>query len=158
MDTPSLDLIAAVLGLGESSRLFVELREKRALTYDFESVNVSGLDYGYFFINCAIKDRAINQAQSIILGELQKLKTHPVTKSELDKSKKLALGSIFRQIDSSQALPRLLAYEEIHFESENALADYTDKISSVSQQGITETANKYFQDKNYATAILTPKK
>ena len=158
MDTPSLDTIDAILGMGESSRLFVELREKRALTYDFECVNASGLDYGYFSINCAIKVRAINQTQSIILGELQKLKTRPVTKSELNKSKNLMLGNIFRQIDSSQGLPRLLAYEEIHFESENALADYTDKISSVTEQDITRTANKYFQDKNYSTAILTPKK
>jgi predicted Zn-dependent peptidase len=158
MDTPSLDLIDAILGMGESSRLFVELREKRALTYDVESINVSGLDYGYFSIKCAVEVRAINQTQSIILGELQKLKTHPVTKSELDKSKKLMLGNIFRQIDSSQGLPKLLACYEIHFESENALADYTNKISSVSEQDITKTANKHFQDKNYATAILTPKK
>ena len=46
LDTPSLDLIDTILGTGESSRLFVELREKRALTYDFECVNASGLDYG----------------------------------------------------------------------------------------------------------------
>jgi len=158
IDTPSLDLIDAILGMGESSRLFVELREKRALTYDFESMNVSGLDYGYFFINCAVDVKAINQAQSILLGELQKLKTKSVTKNELDKSKNLMLGNIFMQVDSSQGLPKLLAYDEMHFESETALADYTNKINSVSGQDITETAKKYFQDKNYATAILIPKK
>ncbi len=68
------------------------------------------------------------------------------------------LGTIFRQIDSSQGLPRLLAYDEIHFESENALVDYTNRISSVTEQEIMKTANKYFEDKNYATAILIPKK
>jgi predicted Zn-dependent peptidase len=158
MDTPSLDHIDTILGMGESSRLFVELREKRALTYDFECVNASGLDYGYFSINCAVNVRALNKTKRIILGELQKLKMRPVIKSELDKSKNLMLGTIFRQIDSSQGLPRLLAYDEIHFESENALVDYTNKISSVTEQEIMETANKYFQDENYATAILTPKK
>jgi len=158
MDTPSLDLIDTILGDGESSRLFVELREKRALTYDFEAVNASGLDYGYFSINCAVNVRALNQTKRIILDELQKLKTRPVSKGELDKSKNLVLGSIFRQIDSSQGLPRLLAYDEIQFESENALVDYTNKIKSISEQDIVKTANKYFQDENYATAILIPKK
>jgi len=158
MDTPSLDLIDTILGDGESSRLFVELREKRALTYDFEAVNASGLDYGYFSINCAVNVRALNQTKRIILDELQKLKTRPVSKGELDKSKNLVLGSIFRQIDSSQGLPRLLAYDEIHFESENALVDYTNKIKSISEQDIMKTANKYFQDENYATATLIPKK
>jgi len=158
MDTPSLDLIDTILGDGESSRLFVELREKRTLTYDFEAVNASGLDYGYFSINCAVNVRALNQTKRIILDELQKLKTRPVSKGELDKSKNLVLGSIFRQIDSSQGLPRLLAYDESHFESENALVDYTNKIKSISEQDIMKTANKYFQDENYATAILIPKK
>src|SRR3990172_12201463 len=157
-DTPSLDLIDTILGIGESSRLFVELREKRALTYDFECVSASGLDSGYFSINCAVNVRALTKTKRIIIGELQKLKMRPVTKSEIDKSKNLTLGTIFRQIDSSQGLPRLLAYDEIHFESENALVDYTNKISSITEQDITKTATKYFQDKNYATAILTPKK
>ena len=158
VDTPSLDIIDAVLGMGESSRLFVELREKRALTYDFESMNVSGLDYGYFSINCAVNVRALNQTKRIILDQLQELKTRPIAKSELNKSKNLMLGSILRQMDSSQELPRLLAYDEIHFESENALVDYKNKISSVSEQDIIKTANKYFQEKNYATGILIPKK
>ena len=158
VDTPTLDLIESILGMGESSRLFVELREKRALTYDFEALNVSGLDYGYFFINCAVDVKAVNKTRSIILGELQKLKTHSVTKSELDKSKNLMLGNIYMQVDSSQGLPRLLAYDEIHFESANALVDYTNKISSLSEQDVTNTANKYFQESGYATAILMPKK
>ena len=33
-DSPKLDLMSALLGGGTSSRLFVELREKNALTYD----------------------------------------------------------------------------------------------------------------------------
>jgi predicted Zn-dependent peptidase len=155
-DTPTLDLIDAILGMGESSRLFVELREKRALTYDFESTNASGLDYGYFSIDCAVNVKALNKTKSIILNELQKLKTQPITKSELDKSKNLASGTIYRQIDSSQGLPRLLAYDEIHFKSENALGDFLSKINSISPQDIMKTANGYFQDENYATVILLP--
>src|SRR4030067_744717 len=49
-DTPSLDTIEALLGMGESSRLFVQLREKRGLTYDFEALNVAGLDLRSFFL------------------------------------------------------------------------------------------------------------
>ncbi len=48
-----MDLLNSVLGMGESSRLFRELREKRALTYDFASTNTQGIDYGFFNINCA---------------------------------------------------------------------------------------------------------
>ena len=158
IDTPSLDLIESVLGMGESSRLFVELREKRALTYDFDAVNVSGLDYGYFFINCPVKTKSLNLTQTVIRGELEKIRSHPPSKNELDKSKNLLLGSIFRTIDNSHELPRLLAYDEVHFESENSLIDYTNKINSLTELDMTDVANKYFQDKNYSTAILAPRK
>jgi predicted Zn-dependent peptidase len=144
--------------MGESSRLFVELREKRALTYDFDAMHVSGLDYGYFYVDCAVKTKSLNLTQTLIRNELQKIKNQPPSKNELDKSKSLLFGNVFRIIDNPQELPRLLAYEEIHFENENSLIDYINKINSLTEKEITEAANKYFQDKNYSTAILTPKK
>jgi predicted Zn-dependent peptidase len=158
IDTVSLDLINAILGIGESSRLFVELREKRGLTYDFESMNVHGLDYGYFSIDCAVKTKLLKQTQTIIQEELEKIKNNPVIESDLEKSKNLILGDIFRSIDSSQALPRILTEMEIQFENKNALINYTNKILSLTEQNISDTANKYFQEENYSTAILTPKK
>jgi predicted Zn-dependent peptidase len=158
IDTVSLDLINAILGIGESSRLFVELREKRGLTYDFESMNVHGLDYGYFSIDCAVKTKLLKQTQTIIQEELEKIKNNPVIESDLEKSKNLILGDIFRSIDSSQALPRILTEMEIQFENKNALINYTNKILSLTEQNIFDTANKYFQEENYSTAILTPKK
>ena len=144
--------------MGESSRLFVELREKSALTYDFDVANVSGLDYGGFFINCPVRTKSLDAAQTVIREELIKIKTAPPSQNELDKSKNMLLGSIFRVMDNFHELPRLLAYDEIHFETQNSLTDYTAKINSLTTQDLTEVANKYFQDKNYSTAILIPKK
>lgn len=158
VDTPSLDLIEAILAMGESSRLFVELREKRALTYDFEANNVSGIDYGYFSIICPVKTRSLNLTQTLIQDGLQKIKGQPPTRNELNKSKNQLLGNIFRTIDNAHELPRLLAYDEIHFENENSLTDYINKINSLTEQDIAEVASKYFQHENYSTAILTPKK
>ena len=80
IDTPSLDLIESLLGMGESSRLFVELREKRALTYDFDAMNVSGLDYGYFSVNCPVETKSLDLTQTLIRDELQKIKNHPTDK------------------------------------------------------------------------------
>ena len=158
IDTPSLDLIESILGMGESSRLFVELREKRALLYSFEVTNVTGLDYGYFSVSCPVGIKSLNLTQTLIRDELQKIKNLPTKQDELDKSKNLLLGDIFRAIDIPHELTQLLACEEIHFENQNSLVDYTNKINSLTELDMTEVANKYFQDKNYSTAILTPKK
>jgi predicted Zn-dependent peptidase len=157
-DVPAIDLVNAILGIGESSRLFIELREKRALIYDFESMNVAGLDYGYFYVTCAAKPTALNDVETIIRKEVEKLKTNRLTKSELEKSKKLVLGDIYRTIDSPSGLSRTMADFEVLFHDEKALPQYVDKITSVTEQHINEIANKYFQDKNYSTVIIKPKK
>jgi predicted Zn-dependent peptidase len=156
-DIPAIELINAILGIGESSRLFVELREKRPLTYDFDSVNVAGLDFGYFSIDCAVKAKSVEQTQNIIQEELQKLKNHPVPKDELAKSKNLLLSDVFRSVDYPYTLPRILTDSELYFENENVLVRYLDRIRSLSERNVTEVANKYFQESNYATVITTPK-
>ena len=158
VDTPALELTEALLGMGESSRLFVELREKRALTYDFDAINVSGLDYGYFSVTCPVSTKSLDLTQTLIRDELQKVKNQPPSKNELDKSKNMLLGGIFRVMDNFHELPGLIAYDEIHFEDEKSLIDYINKINSLTEKDVTEVANKYFQDENYSTAILTPKK
>ena len=157
VDIPTLELINAILGIGESSRLFVELREKRALTYGYDSVNVAGLDFGYFSVSCAVKSQSLNLTQSIIHGEFEKLKVNPVTNSELEKSKNLILSDVLRSIDSAHNFPRILTDLEMYFENENALIQYVNKIKSLTKQNIVEVANKYFLENNYATSIITPK-
>ncbi len=156
-DVPVLDLIDAILGFGESSRLFIELREKRALTYDFDLMNASGSDYGYFVINCAAKLKSLEQIRNIIRTELQKMKTSLVGKAELEKSKNMIFADIYRSFDSPHQLSRLLTDLEIYFEDENVVTDYLERIRSLSGQTIMEVSNRYFEEKNYSEAILAPK-
>ncbi len=156
-DVPVLDVINSVLGNGESSRLFVELREKRALTYDLGSANISGLDYGFFIIDCAVKTNAVNQAQNIIKNELTKIKNQQITDTELEKSKSLLIANYYRAIDSNQELPLILADSEIHHRDNRALQKYLDRVSRVSASDIVVVSGKYFREKNYAAAITTTK-
>ena len=154
---PALDLIDSILGTGESARLFVELREKRALTYDIGAINISGLDYGFFAVDCAVKPKALKQTQTIIQDELEKLKTQPVGKAELEKSKNLLIANHYRTLDNPHELPIMIADSEIHHKNPQALQNYLDRIAQLSEKEIAETANKYFKDENYAWTILTGK-
>ena len=156
-DIPAIELTNAILGMGESSRLFTELREKRALTYSCGSVNIAGLDFGYFYIDCAVKPKALKKTQNIIQYELQKLKDQKIAKSEIEKGKNLVISDVFRSIDSSSQLPRVMVDSEIYFENENSLAEYVDKTSCLSEENVREVADRYFQESNYATAIMAPK-
>jgi len=156
-DAVTLDLINAVLGLGESSRLFVELREKRALTYDFNSMNISGLDHGFFTIACAVQPKHLQLAQSIIKKELWKIANNLVTADELEKSKNVVVGDIMRAMDNPHELPRLITDTEIVYGNQEGLSDYVCNLKKLTSQDILVTASKYFKEENYSTVTLAPK-
>ncbi len=157
-DTPALDLISVILGGGTSSRLFIEMREKSALTYDANSDHNKGLDFGYFSINCAVKMNNSVKARKLIFKELSKLREQKVTASELERNKNLIIAEILRGIDNPQQTSDILAYMEIQFKSEKALVDYIDDLNAVSSGNIMEVANTYLQEDFLATVLLTSEK
>jgi predicted Zn-dependent peptidase len=156
-DIPTLDLMSALLSGGTSSRLFIELREKHALTYDVNSDHNKGKDFGYFSINCAVKNKNLAKAKRVILKELTKLRTEKVPADELEKTKNLIVGAILRGMDDPQDCSEILAYMEMQFKSENALVDHVAKVKAVSSENILEAANVYLQEDCLATAILKSK-
>ena len=153
-DAPKLDLISAILSGGASSRLFIELREKNAFTYDVNSDHSTGRDFGYFSINCAVKDKNLVKAKDLILNEISKLRRENVPIDELERSKNLIIGDILRGMDNPQEAIDILAYMEIQFKSEKALVDYIAKIKAVSCENIMEAADVYLREDCLSTIIL----
>jgi predicted Zn-dependent peptidase len=156
-DAPKLDLISMILGGGTSSRLFIELREKRALTYDVTATHIKGLDYGHLSISCAVKNSNLNKTQKLIFNEIAKLQTEKVSEEELDRNKKLMLSSILRGIDSPGTCQDILTYLEIQYNHENALTDYLNKIKTTTTTDILNTAQTYLKKDNFTTTTLKPK-
>ena len=158
VDAAKLDLMSAVLSGVTSSRLFVELREKNALTYDVNSDHNKGLDFGYFSVSCAVKNKNLAKAEKLILKELSKLRTGKVPNDELERNKNLITAEILRGMDNPQECSEIIAYLEMQFKSEMALVDYIDRIKAVSSEDIVEAANTYLQEDCLATVFLKPTK
>jgi predicted Zn-dependent peptidase len=157
-DAPKLDLMSALLSGGTSSRLFVELREKNALTHDVNSDHNKGVDFGYFSINCAVKNKNLAKAKDLILKELCKLRTEKASVDELERNKNLIVAEILRGMDNPQESSEIIAYLEMQFKSERALVDYIAKIKAVSSADILEVANTYLQEDWLSTVLLKPTK
>ena len=155
-DAPVLDLMSALLSGGTSSRLFIELREKNAFTYDVHSDHNKGVDFGYFSINCAVKNKNLVKAKHILLKEISKLRTEKVPIDELERNKNLIIADILRGMDNPQDCPEILAYLEMQFKSEQSLVDYIAKVKAVSSENIIEAAGTYLQEDCLSTVLLKP--
>jgi predicted Zn-dependent peptidase len=157
-DAPVLDLMSVLLSGGTNSRLFIELREKNALTYDVNSDHNKGVDFGFFDINCAVKDKNLVKAKGLILKELTKLRTKEVSVNELERTKNLIVGASLRGMDDSEECQEILAYMEMQFKSEKALVDHIDNVKAVSSKDIIDVANTYLQEDCFSTVVLKPSK
>jgi predicted Zn-dependent peptidase len=156
-DVPVLDLISAMLSGGTNSRLFIELRENNALTYDVSSDHNKGMNFGFFNINCAVKNKNLAKARNLILKEFAKLRTEKVPEDELERTKNLIVGASFRGMDDAQECSEIMAYMEMQFKRERALVDHIVQIKAVSSEDIIDVANKYLQEDCLSTVILKPK-
>ena len=156
-DMPALNVIDTLLGVGASSRLFIELREKKALAYSIESAYEYGSDYGYFHIDCAIESKRLEETKCLLHKEMEKLRNEKVPENELNKVKDMIAGTILRTVDSPVDFPETIAVMEIQFNNEYALQEYLEKVKALSAKDILEVANKYLCKDSFSTAILYPK-
>ena len=155
-DTPVLNLIDTLLGAGASSRLFIELREKKSLAYSIDSTNDYGSDYGFFHVDCAVSSKHIDETKKLVEKEMEKLRSERVSEAELGKAKDMIVGSVLRTVDSPVDFPETLAVMEMQFGNEHALQDYLNSIKAISATDIAEVANRYFAQDSFSVATLCP--
>ena len=98
------DILNVLLGEGMSSRLFLELRERRGLVYDVHSFVSRLSDSGVLGIGLACEPRKAATALEGAVAELRRLAEEPVGDAELTKAREYTKGRLLLQLESTSAL------------------------------------------------------
>ena len=112
-DRYALDLLNTVLGEGMSSRLFLEIREKRGLAYDVHSYSGKHSDGGYFAVYVGVDPKKAEEAVHAVLDELRKVVDHPVPEEELTKAFEFTKGRLRLGLESTNSLASWLCQQEL---------------------------------------------
>ena len=99
-DRYALQLLTTVLGGGMSSRLFIEVRERRGLAYYVFGINNSYTDAGSLYAQAGVDINRIDDAVRTIADELRKIAEEPVPAAELEKARSSAKGRFVLQLES----------------------------------------------------------
>src|SRR5262249_29895664 len=91
-DVPVLDVLAALLGHGRSSRLFQSVREKKGLVTSVEAWTYSPGNEGLLGMSGTAEPGKFNAAREGILEEVERIKGELVPVSELNKAVKQFLA------------------------------------------------------------------
>ncbi len=112
-DRHAVDIFNVVLGEGMSSRLFLELRERRALAYDVHSFVNRMADTGALGISLGCEPRRATTALRAAVAELRKLAEETVPAGELEKAREYAKGRLLLQLESTSALCEYAGQQEL---------------------------------------------
>ena len=97
-------MLDGVLGSGMSSRLFNEIREKRALAYSVSSYVQNYRDVGGFIVYSAVDNDRVDSCLEGVLHELDRMRQEPVPEVELNKVKRYHKGHLLLAMESSRAV------------------------------------------------------
>jgi predicted Zn-dependent peptidase len=103
-DRYAIDILNVVLGEGMSSRLFLELRERRGIVYDVHSFTSRLSDSGVLGVGLGCEPRRAVSALRAALAEWRRLADEPVGAAELHKAREYAKGRLLLQLESTSAL------------------------------------------------------
>jgi predicted Zn-dependent peptidase len=99
-DRYGLQLLATVLGGGMSSRLWTEVRERRALGYYVYGLNHSYTDAGSLYAQSGVDIARIDDAVTTIVEQFTRIADEPVPAEELEKARNFAKGRFVLQLES----------------------------------------------------------
>ena len=155
-DYPALALLNIILGAsGLSSRLFLELRDKKGLAYVVRSAYDIARLGANFSIYIATEPKNIETSLKGFEEEIQKIKTELVDNEELENAKNNLFGkwAFIDETNSQQA--NWIAHYGIMGFGFDFFENAVDKIKKVTPHDIKDCANKYFNDK-YVLTVLKP--
>jgi len=155
-DYPKLMLLNIILGAsGLSSRLFLELREKKGLAYTVRTSYEVHAKSSVFSIYIGTEPSNIETSINGFHEEIDKIKNILVSEEELQNAKNNLIGKqqFITETNSQQA--NLMAYYAILGEPFNYQETIINKIRAISSEELMVCAKKYFTD-DFVLAVLKP--
>src|SRR5439155_21539587 len=108
----TLDLIGAVLGDGMSSRLFLELRERRSLASDVSTFSASYSDCASVGVHAGFDPERLEDVVGPILHQLDRVVQEPVTAAELERARAYTRGRLELRMEETGAVASWLGSGE----------------------------------------------
>ena len=155
-DYPRLMLLNVILGAsGLSSRLFLELREKKGLAYTVRSSYENHSKAAVFSIYIGTEPANIETSIAGFKEEIEKIKNVLVSEEELRNAKNNIIGKqqFITETNSQQA--NLMAYYAITGKPFNYQNQVIEMLKKVTPEELKDCANKYFTN-DYVLAVLKP--
>jgi predicted Zn-dependent peptidase len=144
-------------GMGMSSRLNLEIREKYGIAYTIESNYTPLTDTGIFSIYFGTDSEKTEKATKLIYKELKKLRGQKFGTLQLHQAKQKFIGQIALGEENRMGLIISMAKSLLDFNCIDSLQQIFDKINAVTTEQLLGISNEIFDADQMVTLLFEPK-
>lgn len=155
-DRFALALLSVILGGNASSRIFIEVREKRGLAYHVSTGVEAYEDCGYLATQAGVDHKNIEETIKIILGEYKKIASEKVSTKELQKAKDYIKGKSVMGLEASDEVAMFFVDQAAKKEKIMVPQEIFAKIDKVTADDILRVAKDIFKEKTLNLTVIGP--
>ena len=156
-DLYALDVLAAILGEGKTSRLYQEVKDKKQLAVAIGSSHSSYKQDSLFVIKASFKPENAENLKNSVFTQIEKIKNEPISEAEIEKAKKIIERDTYYSRESGANIANEIGYTTTVFGSPKFYENYVEQINKVTENDIKRVAKKYLNPSHAAISVLLPK-
>ncbi|MBN1205360.1 MAG: insulinase family protein [Myxococcaceae bacterium] len=156
-DVPALDVLAMLMGQGETSRLTVEVKRKLNLVNDVHSSAYTPRDPGIFTVSLTLPPANLARALEEAARVVAELRARPVSADELATVKAIVEAEGVYQRETVQGMARKMGYYQCAMGGLEAEERYYEAVARLTVEDVREVAERYLRfDRAVLTGLLPP--
>lgn len=139
---PAMSVLTTILGSGMSSRLFLNVRERKGLAYDIGASRQSFVDSGLFEIYAAVNSEKTDEAIAAVLEELALIQDELVKPDELVKAKNKIKGMLEMAMESNNNVADRYGTQLLLLGKIRSIEEALAKVDEVTSEDVARVAKE----------------
>jgi zinc protease len=156
-DAPALEVLAMILGMGESSRLYKKMCVETSLMHEVSAENFFSLGAGLLFLGgTAASGQAASAAEMIVRIGREIVRTSPATPEELERVRLNFLSDMEFRREGLSGYARIAGYAELLAGDARFAEVYLNRLMKVGAKEVSRVAERYLRPEGATSGVLIP--
>lgn len=155
--TYALDMAAAVLGQGEASRLYQELKEKRGLVDAVSASSYTPRGMGMFQVRAALDPHKLERAWPALLDQSLSLARRPPQDEEMQRARMNLAASFVRDRQTMSDQAQTLGSFQMFYGGYEQMYAYLARFRQMNPRRVTAVARGQLRPQTLAVVVQIPK-
>ncbi|PSB57323.1 M16 family metallopeptidase [Chamaesiphon polymorphus] len=155
-ETYPLDILAAILGSGRTSRLVKELREERQLVNNVSVSNMSNRIQGLFYLSAQLPSENIAEVEQIITQHIFQLQHTLATESEISRIRRQVANRYIFGTETPSDRADLYGYYRSVVGDLSPALNYPQQIQALDAKTLQLAARQYLSPNAYGIITVKP--